>query len=69
MSLLKKQNSILTVTRLLVVAKLFSDGGEVHGLFNDLPVSRDDFLVDWREEGPRVPLALQLVQQHSGENK
>ena len=59
----------MRVTRILVVGELFSDGGEVHGLFDDLPVSRDGFLVDGREEGPGVLMGLQLRQQHSGENK
>lgn len=59
----------MTEAHILVVGELFSDGGEVHGLLDDLPVSRDGFLVDGREKGPSVLMGLQLSQKHSGENK
>lgn len=51
--------------QVLVVAELFSDGGEVHGLLDDLPVAWDSFVVDRCEEGPSVLMGLQLGQQHS----
>ncbi len=66
--ILKKQHCDSN-TNILVVGELFSDGGEVHGLLDDLPVSRDGFVVDRCEEGPSVLVGLQLSQQHSGENK
>lgn len=54
---------------LLVVSEFFSDGGEVHGLLDDFPVSRYSFVVDWCEKGPGILMGLQLGQQHSGGNK
>lgn len=63
-----KQTHIYLKTNkhILVVGELLSDGGEVHGLLDNLPVSRDGFLVDRREERPSVLMGLQLSQQHSG---
>lgn len=52
---------------LLVVGEFFSDGGEVHGLLDDLPVSWDRFMVDWFEEGPSMWMGLKLRQQLSVE--
>lgn len=66
---LSKKKHPVTVTNILVVGKLLSDGGEVHGLLNDLPVSWDSFVVDRCEEGPSVLMSLQLSQQHSGEER
>jgi len=49
---------------LLGCGEFFSDGGEVHGPLDDLPVAGDALLIDWRQEGPSVLLGLQLTQQH-----
>lgn len=56
-------------TNILVVGEFFSDGGEVHGLLDDFPVSRYSFVVDRCEKGPGILMGLQLSQQHSGGNK
>lgn len=52
----------LEVKHILVVGELFSDSGEVHGLLDDLPVSRDGFVVDWCKERPGILMGLQLSQ-------
>lgn len=52
----------------LVVAELVSDGGQVHGPLDDLPVSGHGSVVDGREEGPGVLVGLQLGQQSPGED-
>lgn len=66
------ENLLLHLTgkknNILVVGELFSDGGEVHGFLDDLPVSRYGFVVDWCKEGPGILMGLQLSQQHSGGN-
>lgn len=54
---------------ILVVGELFSDGGEVHGLLDDLPVSGDSFVVDRCEEGPSILMGLQLSQQHTEKSR
>lgn len=68
---MKTKTTVNTVrkTNILIVGELLSDGGEVHGLLNDLPVSRHSFEVDWGEEGPRVLVGFEFVQQHSGEHR
>lgn len=47
----------------LAADELLTDGGEVHGLFDDFPVSGDGLEVDGREEGPGVLMALQFSQE------
>lgn len=52
----------------LAAYELLSDGGEVHGLLDDLPVARDPLGVDGVEEGPGILVALQLSQEHPAED-
>lgn len=56
-------------TDVLVGGEFFSDGGEVHGLLDDFPVSGYSFVVYGREKGPGILMALQLSQEHAEGNK
>lgn len=53
----------------LAADELFADGGEVHGLFDDLAVSGDWFEVDGCEEGPGVLMALQFSQENPSQEE
>lgn len=49
---------------LQIVGELFLNSGEVHWLLDNFSVSRDRFVLHRAQKGPRIPIGLQLSQQH-----
>lgn len=58
-----------TLEDVLVGGELVPDGGEVHGLLDDLAVPGDGFEVDRGEERPGVLVGFQLRHQRSARQR